>query len=166
MKMAQEQENLFADTYQAQIQESPHRSFDSPAYAVDGGNISYYTDKGELHISGNLSRNVNHLLPQLYRSSDGTYECGSSVGYDKDFVMKAEHAVVKNLAMEHLVYKDIMQRKEKGGSLLSAEQDFVQSFSERLADEGLSIDAKGNLKQKDPRYKNTLSNSASHQSSY
>ena len=162
MQMMQEQEN----TYQVQIRESSHRSFDSPVYAVDDGNISYYTDKGIFHISGSFSGNINHLMPQLYQTSDGKYTCGSLSGSDRDFLMQSERIIVRDLAKQHLVYKDILKRQENGDRLLPAEKDFVQVFFKDLAKEGLSIDTKGNLKQKDPRYKpNTLSNSALKQSS-
>lgn len=150
LKMIQEQENLF---YQNQVSKELQNNKDNPIHVINDENISYYADKGKLHISGSSSGNFNHLIPQLYKTSDGLYRCGSSVGDDKDFVLQTERFIIKNLATEHLVYKDILHRQKSGETLRADEQDFVQKFSERLSAEGLHIDDKYNLKQKDPRYK-------------
>ncbi|MBQ8672041.1 MAG: hypothetical protein IJ525_05940 [Alphaproteobacteria bacterium] len=122
------------------------------------GKITYICrEDGSVSISGKgLNINPYLLTPKVEKLPNGNYKCGSCIAPDRN-VINSENNLLRSLITQHLVYRDLLRIQAEGGTLNPTEKSFLDVHPQNLAREGISINKKGYLVQKNPENKITKS---------
>lgn len=110
--------------------------------------LEYAIKDGQVLMQGNISGNLNPILPPMYQHEDGSYSIGTTKSSSISMVNNIATMNMKKVIMNQVVANDMqIMAKESGRELTESERNFIERHQQTMKDWGLSVQKDGTLYQ-------------------
>ena len=111
----------------------------------DNVSLRYAFKDTKMFMEGNISGNINKLLPPVTKLKNGNYKCGTSVSANYSTATQMERLHITQLILRHYIYNDLLER---GDTSTPSIQDFLSRHKRDMEKHGIAVDENGNFYQK------------------
>lgn len=110
--------------------------------------LEYAIKDGQVLMQGNISGNLDPILPPMYQHEDGSYSIGTTKSSSISMVNNIATMNMKKVIMNQVVANDMqIMAKESGRELTESERNFIERHQQTMKDWGLSVQKDGTLYQ-------------------